>query len=118
MSLVASMSITAAAAEALERRRASYSLRDSDVLALSYISAFRNPDGTTVAGFVPGYQISSWPRDHLGRSSVFVLLPHGTSLYLIPRSKWDVDRPHHIDLISVPHEIFSILPVSEAEGRV
>jgi hypothetical protein len=79
MSPVTSMSISAAAAEALERRRASYRLRDSDLLAFSYISAFRNPDGTTVAGFVPGYQISSWPRDHLGRSSVFVLLPQGTS---------------------------------------
>ena len=110
------MSITAAAAEALERRRASYRLRDSDVLALAYISAFRNPDGTTVAGFVPGYQISSWPRDDLGRSSVFVLLPHGTSFYLIPRSEWDADRPHMIDLISASHEVFSILPVGEAEA--
>ena len=118
MSLIASMSITAAAADVLERRRASYALRDSDVLALCYISAFRNPDGTTVAGFVPGYQITSWPRDHLGRSSVFVLLPHGTSFYLIPRSEWDVDRPHLMDLISASHEIFSILPVGEAAGRV
>lgn len=116
--LVTNIAATRTAIEALERTKASFKVPDGHVFALSYASAFTNPDGTTVEGFVPGYQISSWPRDYLGQSSVFVLLPHGTSFYLIPRSKWDVDRPHVIDLISVTHEIFSILPVSEAAGRV
>ena len=116
--LVTNIAATKAAIDALERTWASFKVPDGHVFALSYASAFTHPDGTTVEGFVPGYQISSWPRDHLGPSSLFVLLPHGTSFYLIPRSKWDVERPHLIDLISVPHEVFSILPVGEAAGRV
>ena len=116
--LVTNIAATAAAIDALDRTRASLKVPDGHVFALSYASAFTNPDGTTVEGFVPGYQITSWPRDDLGQGSVFVLLPHGTSFYLIPRSEWDTDRPHQIDLISVPHEVFSILPVSDAEATV
>jgi hypothetical protein len=116
--LVTNIAATGAAIDALDRTKASFKVPDGHVFALSYASAFTNPDGTTVQGFVPGYQISSWPRDHLGRSSLYVLLPQGTSFYLIPRSKWDVERPHIMDLVSVPHEVFSILPVSDAAGRV
>ena len=116
--LVTNIAATKAAIDALDRTKASFKVPDGQVFALSYASAFTNPDGTMVEGFVPGYQISSWPRDHLGRSSLYVLLPQGTSFYLIPRSTWDVDRPHKMDLISIPHQVFSVLPVSEAEARV
>lgn len=104
--------ITDAARQVIDARKSLFNLRKSDTFALTYESSFKNPDGTTVAGFVPGYAICSWPLDYVGPSWVVVRLAHGTEFHLMPMFSWSADERYLMDLLSLQHEIFSITPVA------
>lgn len=109
---ITNISITAKAREVLDRRRASFKPRPKDVFAFAYTSSFTNRDGTPVEGFVPGYAISSWPLDYIGPTWVVVRLAHGTEFHLMPMFRWSAGERYLMDLLSLQHEIFSIVPIA------
>lgn len=80
------------------------------MFALSYTSSFTNPDGTTVKGFEPGWQVCAWSRRYLGPEPLVVRLAHGTEFHLIPRYGWNRQEHYVMDLLSLQHEIYSITP--------
>lgn len=112
MTIVQNVFITDAARQVIDTRKSLFNLRKSDTFALVYESSFKNPDGTTGAGFVPGYAIYSWPLDYIGPSWVVVRLAHGTEFHLMPMFSWSADERYVMDLVSLQHEIFSIVPVA------
>jgi len=112
MQPVTNISITETARKVLDRRKASFKTGPRSVLAICYESSFTNSDGTTVAGFVPGYTIVSWPLDYLGPGWLLIRLVHGAEFYLMPRFRWDTNERYVMDLLSLQHEIFSIVPVA------
>ena len=73
-----------------------------------YIEFFREPDGTTVKGFVPGYQAGSWPSRDITPDWLFTRLPDGTQFYLLPRFKWSPRDTYRMDLVGGPFALFSI----------
>lgn len=108
--LATNIVITHAARRVLDRCKANFKPAPGSVFAICYESAFTNRDGTTVAGFVPGYAIASWPSDHIGTGWLVVLLAHGAEFYLMPRFKWLATEAYKMDLLSAQHAIFSIGP--------
>ena len=112
---IKNIAITDNARQVLDRRRPLFKLRAEDVFALCYTSRFINRDGSTVEGFVPGYAISSWPKSYIGPSWALVKLAHGTEFHLMPRFVWQAEARYVMDLVSLPHEIFSIerVPANE-----
>ncbi|MDB5541080.1 MAG: hypothetical protein JWQ89_2807 [Devosia sp.] len=108
--LVTNITITDTARHVLDRRKSLFKPSAHGVFALSYTSRFTNPDGTTVNGFVPGWQVCAWSHNYLGPSPLVVRLAHGTEFHLIARFPWNVEERYIMDLLSQPHEIFSITP--------
>lgn len=110
MMLATNITITDRARQVLDRRKSLFKPSAGGVFALIYTSRFTNPDGTTVPGFVPGWQVCAWSHSHLGPDPLIVRLAHGTEFYLITRFAWNADTQYLLDLLSRPHEIFSITP--------
>ena len=108
--LVTNITITDAARLVLDRRHSLFKPGAKGVFALSYTASFTNPDGTTVNGFVPGWQVCGWSRSYLGDDPLVVRLAHGMEFHLIARWGWNVKERYVMDLLSLQHEIFSITP--------
>jgi hypothetical protein len=106
---ITNISITDAARQVIDRRKAVFKPPGDYVFALTYTSSFINRDGTTVEGFRPGYEISPWPLSYIGPAWMMVRLAHGTEFHLMPRFRWNVEKRYVMDLISLPHETFSIV---------
>ena len=77
---------------------------------MSYTSGFTNPDGTTVKGFVPGWQVCGIALRYLGPDPLVVISPGGLTFHLVPRLGWKADERYAMDLLSREHEVYSITP--------
>ncbi|MET3896739.1 hypothetical protein ABIB57_000663 [Devosia sp. UYZn731] len=103
--------VTERAALVLRKQRDGFVPRDpGDVFALAYMSRFVNSDGTTVAGFVPGYGRHS--VSPAGRGDMWLLAqPFGAPEFLfMPRFTWSADERYVIDVASEQYELLSIGP--------
>lgn len=110
MPLVTNFAITDAARAVLDRRKTLLKPDPFGVFALSYWASFKEPDGTSVQGFEPGWIGSGVRHQYLGEAPLFVLLPHGTTFYLMPRDGWDENGRYVMDLINTEYETYSITP--------
>lgn len=109
---IANISITKRAAELLDCHRVLFKPRDpGDVFALTYMSSFTNADGTSVAGFAPGYTPDSIAPVAL--SDIWALAqPLGAPEFLfMPRFVWSASALYGIDIASEVFQLFSIEPV-------
>lgn len=108
--LVTNITISEVARQVLDRRKALFKASPHGVLALSYTSSFTNRDGSTVEGFVPGWQVCSIALRYLGPDPLMVMLPHGTTFHLMPRLGWEAGERYAMDLLSPEHEVYAITP--------
>lgn len=109
---ITNISITDAAGEVLRRERARFRpRRDGEVFGLLYMSSFVNPDGTTVAGFVPGYMVASVAPNGSSDAWARVQLLDGPDFVFMPKFRWSIDEDYLIDLASPAFGLFSIGPV-------
>jgi hypothetical protein len=110
MILITSVAIDKRASEALRKQADHFEPRVAgEVFALFYSPSFINRDGTTVAGFAPGYMVGSQSPVGLGDHWAKVRLPDGLEFLFMPKFRPD-NRPIVIDLISDVFVIFSIRP--------
>jgi hypothetical protein len=108
--LVTNFKISERARLVLDRRKSLFKPGPHGAFALSYTSSFTNPDGSTVAGFVPGWQVCAIGHKYLGRDPLLVMLPNGTTFHLMPRDGWEEREQYLMDLLSLDHEVYSITP--------
>ena len=111
---ITNISITDAAKQVIDRRKAIFKPRGDYVFALTYTSSFINRDGTTVEGFRPGYEVSPWPLEYISPNWAIVQLPGGTEFHLMPRFRWSAREHYIMDLVSPSLELFSIGPARGA----
>lgn len=108
MILITNATISERAAKVLRQQRDHFRPRHAgEVFALFYSPSFINPDGTTVAGFSPGYMVGSQSPDGLGDHWARVWLPAGPEFLFMPKFKPD-GGPVAIDLVSEVFVIFSV----------
>lgn len=106
--------VTERAARLLTPVIAKIELLPGHVVALTHWVEFRNPDGTTPAGFRPGWRPTAWPFDQIdGNSWLLVQPPNGPEFYLEFRWKWRARPQHVLDLISAEWSLFSIRGAGE-----
>jgi hypothetical protein len=93
----------------LQRRLSEVRPRVGDIVTLGYWSEYREPDGTDVIGFVPGYMVEArkGPPDD---SWVLLRLPDGRKLPF-----WARERKHEapwliISVASSAHGTFALTP--------
>ncbi len=106
---ITNISITERAAEVLDRLRATFKpYEPGDVFALAYMSSFTEADGTTVAGFRPGYAVHS--LSPVGLVSMYALAqpPGAPEFYFMPKFVWRADERYLVDLASETFETFSV----------
>lgn len=75
-----------------------------------YIEFFKEPDGTPVSGFVPAYQLGSWPAKDVTSDWLLARLRNSTQVYLLPKFKWSPRKSYLMDDLGGPHALFSIEP--------
>jgi hypothetical protein len=107
MRRVTNLSITEAAARNLRQEAATFAPRPGEVFALVYMFSFTNPDGTTVAGFEPGYLAGGWPTKNIGPSWLLAELADGTEFHFRPRREWNAHVRYLVDAVG---PLFSITP--------
>jgi hypothetical protein len=106
------ISSTGRAAELLDRHFVVFKpRRPDDVFALTYISRFVEKDGTTVAGFRPGYTVDSVSPAGLGEMWALAQPFRTPEFLFMPRFKWRADAKYLIDVASETFELFSVEPV-------
>ena len=106
---VINVSISNAAKSIIERQIQKVTA-EHKVVGFAYISKFVNPDGSTVAGFRPGYMGSPMPRPM--HDSAWLLIRSGClSFYLFPHFSWDANEQYRIDHVGGDFALLSIEPV-------
>ncbi len=106
ISRITNVSITKRAELALDRERARVRLGEGQVFALAYLTSFTNPDGTTVAGFRPGYMATAYPSGAPDAAWTVAHLAGGQEFYLMPtRFECQANETYVVDLIG---SLFSI----------
>jgi hypothetical protein len=111
MLLITNISVASVASKVLRQQRAKFRPRQpGDVLALLYTSSFTNPDGTTVAGFRPGYMVVSHSPVGLADHWVRARLSDGSDFLFMPKFRWVADEHYVVDMASEVFALFSIEP--------
>jgi hypothetical protein len=105
---IANITVTGPATLSLYREVASTRVVENHVLALTYLAYVRNPDGTSIAGFRPGYMVSGYPAAYLRGDTPRVHLPDGLVFYLLRSFGWRPDRLYRIDVVDSCYTVFSI----------
>lgn len=109
MPRVTNLSITERAAMRLDVERIVRTRAEpDDVFTLWYIASFTEPDGTTVAGFRPGYKAGYARAGDVRGDWVRARFASGMELCFWPRFGWDADAHYVLDVASERHQIFSI----------
>lgn len=109
MQLITNISITDRASKVLRDQRARFKPRVvGEVFALFYSPTFTNADGTTVAGFRPGYMVGSQAPLGLGDHWALARLPDRSEFLFMPKFKPASDVGCIMDLASETFPIFSI----------
>jgi hypothetical protein len=108
---ITNISVTERALPVLRKQRERFRPRDpGDVFALAYMSSFTNPDGSSVAGFSPGYMRHSVSPKERGEMWALAQPLDGVDFLFMPKFKWSADDQYIIDLVSEKFELFSIEP--------
>jgi hypothetical protein len=79
-----------------------------EVFALYYISSFTNADGSTVAGFHPGYEAGSLSPTGLKAQWALAHLSDGSKFYFMPKFIWRAQESYVVDLASEKFALFSV----------
>ena len=113
MQHIHNISITDRAAISLKKVRTRSRLQVKDLLEFGFIGSFTNADGSTVAGFRPGYMASRSgpPGNGPAAGDLFAHLADGTVFHFMPKFKWDPAKWYLVDVTSEPYALFSIAPV-------
>ena len=82
------------------RERARHTSTVKLSIALYYMPAFTNADGTTVDGFAPGYTIDFAGQAPVGDAWISARLPDGTLFQFMPRFAWRADERYVVDQAS------------------
>jgi hypothetical protein len=114
---ITNIAITERAAEVLDRLRVTFRPQQpGDVFALAYLSSFTEVDGTSVAGFRPGYIVHSLSPTGLATMYALAQPPGAPEFYFMPKFDWRADEQYLIDLASEKLETFSIGPMTKWIG--
>ena len=103
----ANTTVTERAFAPLHRQVAATEVAIGQALALVYLEAFREPDGSMVAGFRPGYGVDAWPANQMTRWKT-ARLTDGTELHFFPVSGRADGDSFVIDLVESPLVLFDI----------
>jgi hypothetical protein len=104
---VANISITKSAEATLRQQRSRTRPSADEVLGMTYVEFFTEPDGSTVKGFVPGYQAGSWRMPYITQDWIRVNLS-GMDVYIMPKFKWSPRERYVIDMAGGSYAMFSI----------
>ncbi len=114
MQNIHNISITDRAAMFLKKVRTRNRLQVKDLLEFGYISSFTNADGSTAAGFRPGYMASRSgpPGSGPAPDDLIAHLADGTVFHFMPKFSWDPAKWYVVDVASEAYALFSIAPVN------
>jgi hypothetical protein len=72
-------------------------LRPGEVIALYYMPSFTNADGSTVAGFRPGYTIDRVKDRVFDDPWILAHLPDGLAIRFMPKFRWQDHDSYVLD---------------------
>jgi hypothetical protein len=111
MRLITNIAARDHALQALHQQRDKFKPRlVGEVFALFYSPSFINQDGTTVAGFFPGYMVGSQSPVGLGDHWAMARLPDGLEFLFMPKFVPD----HRTVLIDLASNVFVIFSIRQA----
>lgn len=113
MQRITNISATVRAAEILDRHVVMFTPRViGDAFALTFVSSFVEPDGTTVVGFRPCYSADS-VSPHSLNAMWALAQPKGAPEFLfMPKFDWRDDELYLVDVASEAFGLLSIGPVA------
>ena len=98
--LIDNITITERAWAIFRREQARHQSNPPLSIALYYMPAFTNADGSKVEGFSPGYTIDFVAQPPPGERWITAKLPDGTAFQFMPKFIWRADERYVIDQAS------------------
>ena len=106
---ITNISITEKALRILREKHARFRPRNErETFGMYFMVSYKNPDGSMMEGFRPGYSVDSVPATDLGDHWALAHIPDGPDFLFMPKFTWSADEHYLVDVASEVFELFSI----------